>query len=103
MPNSGQPNFNWEAPWREAEFLRWVGTVCINFEGNGSSNTKKHAAFMPDQLDQECSRILELHNWSLDDKQNKKKIIDALKAKCQPQENDHLYKKQYFLIRQGSQ
>ena len=53
-------------------------------------------------LGQEGSRIQELHNWSLEDKQNKK-IIHALKAKCQPQENIHVYKQQFFLIRQGSQ
>ena len=53
---------------------------------------KRQAAFMLDWLGQEGSRILELHNWSLEDKQNKKKIMDAHKAKCQPQENAHLYK-----------
>ena len=49
---------------------------------------------MLDWLGQEGSRTLELPNWSLEDKQNKKKIIDALKAKCQPQENAQLYKQQ---------
>ena len=52
---------------------------------------------MLDWLGQEGSRFLELHNWSLDDKQNKKKIIDTLKVKCQSQENAHLYKQQFFL------
>ena len=58
---------------------------------------------MLDWLGQEGSRILELHNWSLEDKQNKKKIIDALQAKCRPQENANLYKQQFLLIKQGSQ
>ena len=53
---------------------------------------------MLDWLGQEGIRILELHNWSLEDKQNKKKITDALKAKCQPQGNLHLYKHQFLLI-----
>ena len=39
---------------------------------------------MLDWLGQEGSRILEVHNWSLEDKQNKKKIIDVFKAKYQP-------------------
>ena len=53
-------------------------------KGNGNNVTKRKAAFMLYWLSQEGSRVLELHNWSLDDKQNKKKIIDALKTKCQP-------------------
>ena len=52
-------------------------------------------------LGQEGSRILKLHDWSPEDKQNKEKIIDALKEKCQSQENAHLYKQQFLLIRQG--
>ena len=56
---------------------------------------------MLDWLGQEVRRILELHNWSPEYKQ--KKILDALKAKCQPQENAYLYKHQFFLIRQGFQ
>ena len=51
---------------------------------------------MLDWLGQEGSGILELHNWSLEDKQNKKKTVDALKVKCQPQENAHLYKQQFL-------
>ena len=53
---------------------------------------KRQAAFMLDWLGQVGSRILELHYWSLDDKQSKKKFIDAVKAKCQPQENARMYK-----------
>ena len=102
MPIKGQPKFNWEAPCREAEFLRWEEIAPISFEGNGNNETKRQAAFKLDWLGQKCSRILEFHNWSLEDKQNKKKIIDALKAKCQPQESAHLYKQQFFLISQGS-
>ena len=58
---------------------------------------------MLDWLGQEGSRILEICNWSLEDKQNKKKIIDALTVKCQPHENAHLYKQHFILIRQGTQ
>ena len=64
---------------------------------------KRQVVFLLDLLGQEGSRILELLNRSLEDKQNKQKITDAIKAKCQPQENTHLYKQQFFLIRQGSQ
>ena len=103
MPILGQSKFNWEAPCREAEFLRREEMVWIKFEGNGNNDTKMQEAFMLDWLGQEGRRILKLHNWSIEDKQNKMKIIDALKAKCQPQENAHLYKQQFFLIRQGSQ
>ena len=102
MPILSQPKFNWETPCRQAEFLRWEETAHINFEGNGNNGTKRQVAFMLDWVGQEGSRILELHNWSIEDKQNKK-IIDALKANCQPEENAHLYKQQFFLIRQGSQ
>ena len=75
MPTLGKPRFNWEAPCRKEEFMRWEETACINFEGNGNNDTKRHAAFMLDWLGQ-GSRILQLHNWSLEDKQNKNKIID---------------------------
>ena len=54
-------------------------------------------------LGQEGNIILELNNWSPEDKQNKMKIIGTVKTTCQPQENPHLYKQQFFLIRQGSQ
>ena len=50
---------------------------------------------MLDWLGHEGSIILELHSY--------KKVKDALKAKCQPQENAHLYKQQFFQIRQGFQ
>ena len=103
MPILGQLKFHSEAPCREAQFLRWEETACINFEGNGSNETKRQADFMLDWLGQEGSRILELHNWSLEQQPKKKKIKDALKAKFQPQENSHLYKRQFFLIRQSSQ
>ena len=86
----GQPKFNWEAPCREAEFLRWEETAHINFEGNGNNDTKRQAAFMLDWLGQEGSRILELHNWSLEDKQNKKKIIDALQSKMSATKKMHI-------------
>ena len=85
MPILGEPKLSWEAPCREVEFLRWEETASISFEGNGNNDTKRQAAFMIDWLGQEGSRILDLHSWWLEDKQNKNKIIDALKAKCQPQ------------------
>ena len=74
-------------------------TAHISFEGNGNNDTKRQAVFMLDWLGQEGSRILELYNWSLEDKQNKKKSIDALQAKYRPPENAHLYTQQFFLIR----
>ena len=74
MPNLGKPKFIWKASCREEDFLRWEEAACTNFEGNGNNDTKRQAAFMLDWLVQEGSRILELHNWSLEDKQNKKKI-----------------------------
>ena len=40
MPILGQTKFNWEAPFRKAEFLRWEETVHINFEDNGNNDTK---------------------------------------------------------------
>ena len=70
MPIFGQLKFNWEAPYREAEFLRWEETAHINFKGNGNNDTKRQAAFMLEWLVQEGSRILELYNWFLEDKQN---------------------------------
>ena len=87
----------------EPEFLSWEETAHIKFEGKGNNDTKRQATFMLDWLGQDGSRILGLHSWLLEDKQNKKKIKDALKAKCQPHKNAHLYKQQFFLIRQDSQ
>ena len=48
MPILGQPKFNWEAPCRGSEFLRWEETALTNFEGNGNNDTKRQAAFMLD-------------------------------------------------------
>ena len=53
----GQLKFNWEAPCREAEFLRWEETACMNFKGNGNNDTKRQVAFMLHWLGQEGSRI----------------------------------------------
>ena len=78
MPVLGQTKLNQEALCREAEFLRWEeSSIHVDFESNSNNDTKRQAAFMLDWLGQEGSRILELHTWSLEDKQNKKKIIDA--------------------------
>ena len=63
MPVLGQPKFSWEAPCRDAEFLRWEEIAHINFEGNGNNDTKRQVVFMLDCLGPEGSITLELHNW----------------------------------------
>ena len=40
--------FNWEAPCREAEFLRREETAHINYESNDNNDTKRQAAFILD-------------------------------------------------------
>ena len=54
----GQPKFNWKVPCRDAEFLRWEETACLNFVGNGNNDTKRQAALLLDWLGQVGSSIL---------------------------------------------
>ena len=98
MPILGQSKFNWEAPHGKPQFLRWEETACINFEGNGNNDMKKHVDFMLDWLGQESSRILELHNGSLEDKQNKKKIINVNPINFSLEQNILVVSRQAFIL-----
>ena len=63
----------------EDVLVRCLVSICTTHCSNNV--TKRQAAFMLDWLGQEGSRILELHNWSLEDKQNKKKNYRCYESK----------------------
>ena len=96
MPKLGEPNFDWTAPCREAEYRRWTKQASLNFSGKQTKNEESQASFLWTWLGEEGIKELGFYDWSETDRANSDKIFTKLKELIHPIDNTELKRNQFY-------